>query len=602
MDVGEDLAGIRSLGYFSAVGRLAPGVGLAQAQAEIDVLADRIHTFKDPARSYAISLTRLQEALVGNVRPALLMLLGAVGLVLLIACTNVANLLLARSATRTRELAVRAALGAGRRRLFRQLLAESLLLGLLAGVLGLGVARWGFGGLLAVLPANIPRLAGITLDGRVLAFTGGAALLTGLLFGLLPALDASRTLLTSAVRESGRGIAGGRRQRRTRELLVMTEVALAVVLLAGAGLLMKSLLRLQDEAVGFDPEGVLVMRLSLPQGRYPDEASRKVFVKDLLRQVGALPGVTSAGVALAAPFAGGAATMSYVVRGLDPPEGDDFSSEYQVVTEDYFRTMGIPVLEGRGLEASDGEGEGYPEVAVVNQAFARRHWGDASPIGQRISFNEEVFAEIVGVVGNVRHFSFDRAPRPEAYLPYGRDPWPILALVVKARGDPRSLLGRVRSVLAEVDPEQPAYTLKTMRDILAESTGERRFSVELLGLFTALAVLLPVIGVYGLMAYSVSLRRQELAIRAAMGARRKALIWMSLRSGVRLAVGGAALGLGGALVLTRLIRNLLYGVSPSDPEVLGLAVFSVLVAVVAAAYLPARRTVSLDPAAVLRRE
>lgn len=602
VDVGEDLAEIRSLGYFSVLGRLGEDATLPEAQAEMTVLADRIHEFKDPAQSYAIGLVPLQMSMVADVRLALLVLFGAVGLVLLIACTNVANLLLARSASRTRELAVRASLGATRRRLFRQLLVESLLLGGLAGVLGLALARWGFGALLEALPAEVPRLTAISIDGRVLVFTVGAALITGLLFGMLPALDASRADLGSAVREGARGIAGGRRQRRTRELLVVGEVALAVILLAGAGLLVKSLVRLQDEALGFDPEGVLVMRLSLPSSRYPDEPSRKILVKDLLQEVEALPGVRSAGVALAAPFAGGAATMSYVVEGIEPAEGDDFSSEYQVVTEDYFRTMGIPVLEGRGLQATDGEGEGYPEVAVVNEAFARRHWGDENPIGQRISFNEEVFADIVGVVGDVRHFSFDRAPRPEVYMPYYRDAWPILALVVKAQGDPRSLLAPVRGALGKVDPEQPASTLKTMTQILGESTGDRRFTVELLGLFTALALLLAVVGVYGVMAYTVGLRRPEMGIRVALGASPDGLLWMSIRSGLRLAVLGMVLGLAGTLGLTRLLGSLLYSVSPTDPLVLSCTALAVLVVVSAAAYLPARRAAGLDPATVLRSE
>jgi len=412
IDIGDDLASVRGLGYFSVAARLAPGVTQTAAQSEADLLAQRIAEIKEygPGQ-YRVEIVPLAESLVGDVRPALLLLLGAVGLVLLIACANVANLLLARSATRIQELAVRASLGASRRRLFRQLLVESLLLGLVAGGVGLVLARWGFGALLTLLPAEIPRLEGIALDGSVLVFTLGAAVLTGLLFGLMPALDASRTDLTGAIKTGGRGVVGSGKSRRTREILVVAEVALSVVLLSGAGLLMKSLVRLQDEDVGFNPEGVLVSRMSLPDARYPDESSMALFVRELLDEVEALPGVTSAGVALGAPFAGGAATMNYQVEGILPAEGEDFASEYQVISFDYFRTMEVPILEGRALGPADNEGKGEARTAVVNQSFAKRHWGDTSPLGQRVSFGgDDGYMEIVGVSGNVRHFSFDRAP------------------------------------------------------------------------------------------------------------------------------------------------------------------------------------------------
>jgi predicted permease len=382
----------------------------------------------------------------------------------------------------------------------------------------------------------------------------------------------------------------------------VAEVALSVILLSGAGLLMKSLVRLQDEAVGFQPEGVLVMRMNLPDTRYPDEPSMAAFVREMLRGTEEVPGVTSAGVALGAPFAGGAATMSYEVEGIMPAEGEDFASEYQVVTHDYFRTMSIPILKGRGLEPADGEGEGNPLVVVVNQAFARRHWGDESPLGQRINFFDDTPMEIVGVSGNVRHFSFERAPRPEAYVPYYKDPWPFLSLVVKTEGDPRSLMEPVRQAVLGVDPDQPVYGVRTMEQVLTESTGQRRFTVELLGLFAALAMVLALVGVYGVMAYAVSLRIQEMGIRVALGAPKGRILWMTLRSGIRMAILGLAVGVGGGLALTRVMRSLLYGVSPWDPGVFSLAALILATAVMAAAYLPARRAASLDPARVLRSE
>jgi predicted permease len=602
VDIGEDLASIRSLGYFSAIGRLAPDVSQEQAAGELDLLAGRIAEFKEPGSDYRLSLVPLLESLVGDVRPALVVLLVAVGLVLLIACANVANLLLARAATRRQELAIRAALGARGRRLFRQLLVESLLLSVVAGALGLLMARWGFGGLLSLLPAEIPRLEGVALDPMVLFFTFGLALLTGLVFGLMPALDASRTDLAGTIKAGGRGTVGGGRAKRTREALVVAEVALAVVLLSGAGLLLKSLVRLQDEEVGFQPEGVLVLRMSLPDTRYPDEPAMAGFVREMLAEVERVPGVEAAGVALGAPFAGGAATMAYEVGGILPAEGEEFASEYQVITPDYFRVMGIPILEGRGLEAADGEGEGGPLVVVVNESFARRHWGQESPLGKQITFYDDTPLEIVGVSRNVRHFSFERAPRPEVYVPYLKDPWPFLSLVVKTQGDTRALADPVRRAVLAVDPEQPVYGVRPMVQVLAESTGQRRFTVELLGLFAVLAMALALVGVYGVMAYAVSLRIQEVGIRVALGAPKGRILWMTLRSGVRLAALGLGSGILGALALTRVMRSLLYGVSPWDPGVFSMAALFLAAAVLVAAYLPARRAAGLDPASVLRSE
>ncbi|MGW8267501.1 MAG: ADOP family duplicated permease [Longimicrobiales bacterium] len=604
VDIGDDLASVRGLGYFSVAARLAPGVSLEAAQTETDLLARRLAEIKEAGEGqYRIQLVPLGESLVGDVRPALLLLLGAVGLVLLIACANVANLLLARSATRVQELAVRASLGASRPRLFRQLLVESLLLGVVAGGAGLVLARWGFGALLSLLPTDIPRLEGIALDGTVLLFTLAAALLTGILFGLLPALDASRTDLTGAIKVGGRGVVGAGRSRRTRETLVVAEVALSVVLLSGAGLILKSLLHLQAEDVGFDPRGVLVARMNLPEARYPEEEAMALFVRELLAEVEALPGVTTAGVALGAPFAGGAATMTYDVEGIVPAEGEEYESEYQVITSDYFRTMGIPILEGRGLEPADDEGDGGPRVAVVSQAFARRHWGETSPLGQRISFGGgEAWMEIVGVSGNVRHFSFEQAPRPEVYVPYMRDPWPFLSLVVKTSVDPVTLVEPVRQAGLRVDPDQALYGVRPMTRVLRESTGQRRFTMELLGLFAALAMGLALVGVYGVMAYMVNLRVHEMGIRIALGAPRDQILRLSLRGGIRLAVFGLILGVGGSLAVTRIMGSLLYGVNPWDPGVLSLTGLLLTGSVIAAAYLPARRAAGLDPAEVLRGE
>jgi predicted permease len=604
IDIGDDLASVRGLGYFSVAGLLTQGTSMDQAQSEVDLQAQRLAEIKEygPGQ-YRIELVTFAESLVGDVRPALLLLLGAVGLVLLIACANVANLLLARSAVRVQELAVRASLGASRKRLFRQLLVESLLLGVVAGGVGLILARWGFGVLLTLLPSDIPRLEGITLDPTVLLFTLAASVVTGILFGLMPALDASRTDLTGAIKTGGRGVVGAGKSRRTREILVMAEVALSVVLLSGAGLLVKSLAKLQEEEVGFDPNGVLVTRLSLPDAKYPDEPAMAQFVREFLAEVERVSGVTSAAVALGAPFAGGAATFSYTVEGIVPAEGEDFSAEYQVITPEYFRTMGIPILEGRGLEPADEEGEGEAQVAVVSEAFARRHWGDASPLGQRVSIGGgDEFMEIVGVSRNVRHFSFERAPRPEIYTPYMKDPWPFMSLVVKTSLDPATLVEPVRQAGLVVDPSLALEGTRPLADALRESTGQRRFTVELLGLFAVLATTLALVGVYGVMAFMVNLRIHEIGIRVALGAPRKEVLWLSLRNGIRLAVLGLLGGVVGSLVLTRVMGSLLYGVRPWDPVVLTLTSTLLAGAVMVAAYLPARRAAGLDPATVLRGE
>jgi predicted permease len=604
IDLGDDLATVRGAGYFSVLALLAPARTFAQAQAEMDLLAMRLAEVKEMTDlQYGLQLKPLQESMVGDVRTALLVLLAAVGLVLLIACANVANLLLARAATRTQELAVRASLGATRRRLFRQLLVESLLLGMVAGVAGLALARWGFGGLLALLPSGIPRLEGITLDGGVLLFTLGASLVTGLFFGLMPALEASRTDLAGSIKEGGRGTVGGGKSKRSREMLVVAEVALSVVLLAGAGLLLKSLTRLQEEDVGFDPAGVLVLRMTLPESRYPKEADLSGFARDLVREVESLPGVRSAGLALGSPFGGGSATLTYEAEGLLPEPGEEFSAGYQAVSAGFMATLGVPLLAGRELGPADEEGDSEPQVVLVNEAFARQRWGGVQEaLGRGIRFHQDEYMRIVGVVGNLRRFGFDQAPVAEAYTPFLRDPWPFLSLVVKAQGDPRGLIGPVREVVLALDPEQPVYGVKTMEGALSESVGQERFTVQLLGLFAALALVLAVVGVYGLMAYSVSLRVREIGIRVALGASRGSVMWTSLRGGVRLAVFGLGIGLAGALTVTRLMRSLLYGVSPTDPLVLVGALGVLAVAVLAAAWLPARKAAGTEPARVLRRE
>jgi predicted permease len=384
---------------------------------------------------------------------------------------------------------------------------------------------------------------------------------------------------------------------------VVSEVALSVVLLAGAALMLKSLAQLQREELGFEPEGILTARMTLPEGRYPDSESLAQFSRDLLREVGDIPGVISAGMAMGTPFGGGRATLTYDVEGILPEGGDEFESELQAVSSEYFPTLGVPLLAGRWIEAADEEGVGAPGVALINEALALRHWGSPEgALGQRVRYLTEEYQEIVGVVGNFRQESYDRAPRPEAYVPFLRDPWPFFTVVAKTRGDPATLMAPVRQAVLALDPLQPLSTVRTMETAVWESVGQERFTVQLLGLFAALAMSLALVGVYGVMSYMVSLRVHEIGVRVALGAARQQILWLSLRSGVRLAVLGLVLGLAGSLALTQVMRNLLYGVRPWDPVVLSLTGLALAGAVVVAAYLPARKAAGLDPALVLRDE
>jgi putative ABC transport system permease protein len=596
----EELNTVRNVGYFRVVGRVSAEITLDQVQAELEVIARRLQEVDGHApETTGLTTVPLQEELVGEVRPALIVLLAAVGAVLLIACANVANLLLARATDRERETALRAVLGASRFRLVRQLLTENLLLGVVAGGFGLLLSLWGVD-VLVRLAGDIPRSTEMRIDGWVLLFTCVVSLLTGVIFGGVPALQASRVDLRGALQDGGRSSTGGQRRQYFRSLLIVSEVALSLVLLCGAGLFIKSLSALQSEETGFQSGQLLVMRLSLPESSYPEEAQQAAFVRAVTERVGVLPGVVSVGVVLTHPFSGIAVTVGYTVEGVPDPEERPVG-EYQVVTPDYFRTMGIPLVAGRGF--TDRDDADAPVRFIVNETMANLHWPGENAIGKRIGvYGDEDLGEIVGVVGDVRHFRFEQPPRPEIYAPYSYDPWPFMALVVRTETEPLSYAGAIRSQILAVDPEQPVYGVRTMEQVLRDSTQQRRFTVQLLGVFAAIAIVLALIGIYGVMSYSMSQRFHEMGVRLALGARRAQVLTLAVGWGLKLVLGGIVLGLGLSFALTRFASSLLYGITPTDPAVF-LGVSLLLVATAAlAAYIPARRVSHADPIEALRYE
>jgi putative ABC transport system permease protein len=599
----QDLGAERTIGFFKVVARLAPGVTPEQADAEMGIIAKRLDELEEEEREpIGLSLQPLHEFVVGDIRTALLVLLGSVGFVLLIACANVANLLLARASSRQREVAVRSVLGASRRRLVQQHLTENLLLGLVGGILGLLLALWGIDTLIRLAPGDLPRLTEIAIDRWVLMFTLGVSLVTGIAFGLVPAHQASKPNLQTSLKEGGRNATLGGKTVSYRGLLIVGEVALSLVLLCGAGLLIKSLVHLQTEEPGFEPGNVLSMYIVLSEAQYPDGERQNQFFKQVVERVEALPGVASVGGIYALPFTGSAAMNSFGIEGRPTTPAKPYNVVYQTVTPGFLRTMGTPLLAGRNLTWQD-DANGR-QVLVINETLARRHWPDEDPVGKRVSLGgDDSYWEIVGVVGDVRHFGYESAPDPQMYISYMQLPTPRMALVVRAQGgDPTGLAGSVREQVYAVDPNQPVFAVRTLDEVVRGSTRQRRFTVELLGLFAIVAILLAMVGIYGVMSYSVSQRVHEIGVRMALGARRSEVLRLTMAKGLKWVLAGTALGVVAALGMTRLVSSLLYGISATDPAVfVGVAVLLVATATMAA-YLPASRASRVDPVVALRHE
>ena len=604
----DQMAGLRHSLMLRVVGRLAPGATVAQARAEMDTIGGRLEkAYPDANTGMGITLIPLQEEMVGEVRTALLILLGAVAFVLLIACANVANLLLSRAAARHKEMAIRASLGAGRARLLRQLLTESVMLSLVGGVLGALLALWGVDLLQLSIPADVPRFRPIVVDARVLLFTLGVSVLTGLLFGVLPALDSSRLDLNEALRDGTRGTPG-RARGRARDLLVVGEIGVAFVLLIGAGLLIRSFGRIRELDPGFRTDRVLTLRMGIPRAKYGELPKRMAFYRQLLDRVGALPGVRSSGLISFLPLTFTGGSYSYTIEGRPPaPSGQEPFAVYRLVSSDLLRSLGVPLRRGRGFTEQDDEKA--PRVAIISESLARRDFPGEDPIGRRIALGvggpEDELLLIVGIAGDVRHFELDRDPRPALYVPYAQESEFWLAphdLVVRAQADPLALAAAVREAIRSIDPEQTVSNVRTMEAVMSEAVARRRFSTLLLGAFAGVAVLLAALGTYGVIAHSVARRTQEIGIRMALGARPIDVLRMVLGQGTRLAILGAVLGVVCALALTRLMGSLLFGVSPTDPMTFFLTALVLPAIAVLASFVPARRATRVDPMIALRCE
>jgi putative ABC transport system permease protein len=597
---------------YRVIARLRPGVTLQQAQAHMDTIAARLQQqYPDQQVGMGASVVSLSEQVVGKVRMALLVMLGAVGFVLLIACANVANLLLARTAERDREFAIRAALGASRGRIVRQVLGENLLLALVGGALGVLLAFWGVEALVALSPVDFPRLRETHIDARVLGVSFMLSMATGLVFGLAPALQLSSPDLNNSLKEGGRSASEGSRHRRFRGFLIVSEIALSLVLLVGAGLLMRSFIRLQETSLGFDPARVLTVQLSLPGARYGERAQAAPFYEQLLQRTRSLPSVQSVGLTNYLPLSGSDSGTSFNIEGRPPlPRGEFLEAAPRWISPDYFRAMGITILRGRALSEQDIASES--RVALINETTARRFWPGEDPIGKQITMEspeKPVWHEIVGIVADVRHTSLDAESEPEMYYPYlfaseaDSSPWTSMYLVVRAnRDDSAGLAAALRREVLAVDKDQPVYNVVSMTQLMSASVSQRRFNMQLVGFFAAVAVALAAVGLYGVMSYAVTQRTHEIGIRMALGARGQDVMKLVVRNGMSLALTGVALGLTGAFGLTRLMGSLLFGVGPTDALTFVTVSLCLITIALIACYLPARRATKVDPVVALRHE
>ena len=592
--------------YLNVIARLKPDVTAQQAQADITTVAGRLaQQYPESNKDRSVRVVLLGEQIVGSFRTSLLVILGAVVFVLLIAATNVANMLLARATGRQKEIALRTALGASRWRIVRQLLTESVLLSLISGILGLLVALWGVYLLVAFSPADLPRVKEVAVDGRVLGFTVLVSLLTGIFFGILPALQASRPNLNAALKEGGHSVTSGVGRQSVRSLLVIAEISLSLMLLVGAGLLIKSFLKLQSVNPGFNSTNVLTMQLDLSGPNYKKGAQVIAFHDQLLERIKALPGVQFAGTRSFVPLARDAsfALLLFHIEGQqNAAEGS--TAFYNGVSPDYFQTMMIPLRKGRTF--SDRDMRGSQNVAIVNDTLARRYFGNQDPLGKRITLEdspkESDWVTIIGVVGDTKPRELHSEPVAELYMPYDQQPEPGMSLMIRYQGAGTNLAAAVRNEVLALDKNQPVYSIRMLDSVLSESVATPRFRTLLLAIFAGVALILAAVGIYGVMSFAVSQRTHEIGIRMALGARAADVLKRVVKSGMTLALVGVSLGLAGAFALTRLMTTLLFEVTATDALTYATVSASLLAVALLACYIPARRAMKVDPLVALRYE
>jgi len=589
----------RKAHFLRPIGRLKPGVTIAQAQADTDAVARRLEQqYPDTNTGWNLRLVSLREQLVGNTRPTLFILFGAVGFVLLIACANVANLLLVRAAGRQKEIALRTALGAGRWRIVRQMITESVLLALVGGTLGALLAVWGVDLLVSLSEGSIPPTANVRIDATVLGFTLLVSLLTGVLFGLAPALRTMKVNLSDSLKEGGRSASEGHRNR-TRSVLVVLESAVAVVLLIGAGLLIRSLIRLQNISPGFDAHNVLTMRVDLPRQKYDTPDKSRNFFSQLESRLGGLPGVEKVGFVSELPLSGQPNDMPYTVEGRPPVSIDQaFDDDFRRVNRNYFEAMRIPFLRGRNF--TDQEVNQSAKVVIISELLARRTFPDEDPLGKRLimAMGNEPF-EIIGIVGDIRHRALEASPQPAMYMPAYQ---PGTNVVIRTKGDPTAVAAAARKEVQGLDPDQPVAAVRTMEQWLETAVAAPRYRTSLIALFALVALILACTGIYGVMSYTVTQRTHEIGVRMALGARRFDVLKLVVRQGMALVVAGVLIGVAAAIGLTRVMSSMLFEVTAKDPFTFVVVALVLTLVAFIACYLPARRATKVDPLVALRYE
>jgi putative ABC transport system permease protein len=588
--------------FLHVYARLAPGRTLAQARAELDGIGKRLEQeYPATNRGHGAWVAPMQEHFVEPVRNGLLLLLGAVGFVLLIACVNIANLLLARAASRTREMAVRAAVGASRARLLGQALTESVMLGLIGGAAGLLIARWSIGALPLLAPGNAPiiGLEHLRLDGRVLLFAFAVSVGTGLFFGLVPSWQMSRQDVNQGLKEGGRSPASAR--RRLRSALVMAEIALASLLLVGAGLALRSFTALVTSNSGMSIDRVMTAVVALPGARYSEPAQQTATFQEIQHRLAAIPGVRAVGATSHLPLSGADSRRGLTIEGREPTNDSPTRAHVRSVLPDYFRAMGMTLIAGRGLAETD-DARAVP-VAIVNQTMAERYWPGVSPIGRRLRFNGDdgKWLQVVGIVQDVRHWGLDRAVNPEIYLPQPQYGWSAMTFVIQSSADPNAVVPGIRESVRAVDPNLPISRVQSMEDVAAESLAARRVVLVLMGVFAALALVLAAAGIYGVMSHLVALRAGEIGVRMSLGADARSILALILREGVAQAIAGLAIGMAGGIALMYSLRAWLYSVSAFDPATLTSVAVILLSTAVLACAAPARRATRVDPVVALRQ-